>query len=146
VNSTDARAADRAAIGQTMTAFMNAWNAHDVQAFAATFTPDADFTNVAGVAVHGRAGVESFHAPAFATIFKNSHLTATLRSIRFLTAELAATDVDWQMTGAETPDGTPVPLRKGLLDWIMQRQSDGSWLIHIMHNTDLPSENARPPK
>jgi uncharacterized protein (TIGR02246 family) len=146
VGSTDATAAGRVAIGQTMAAFMNAWNAHDAHAFALTFTPDADFTNVLGATAHGRAGIESFHTPMFATIFKASHLTGVIRSIRFFTAELAAVDVDWQMAGAQSPDGSPAGLRKGLLDWIMQRQSDGSWLIAIMHNTNLPAGNATPPK
>ncbi len=145
-DSSDARAADRVAIGQTLAAFMNAWNAHDAHAFSLAFTPDADFTNVVGASAHGRAGVEFFHAPVFATIFKDSHLMGVIRSIRFLTAELAAVDVDWQMTGAENPGGSPGALRKGLLDWIMQRQSDGSWLIEIMHNTNLPSGTATPPK
>ena len=125
---------------------LNAWNAHDPRAFALTFTPDADFTNVLGATAHGRADIESFHVPVFATIFKASHLTGAIRSIRFLTAELAAVDVDWQMTGAQSPNGSPAGLRKGLLDWITQRQSDGSWLIAIMHNTNLPSGNATPPK
>ncbi|HZT74202.1 MAG TPA: hypothetical protein VE996_11150 [Terriglobales bacterium] len=34
-------------------------------------------------------------------------------------------------------DGRPRPDRKGLLDWILAKQPDGSWLIEIMHNTDL---------
>jgi uncharacterized protein (TIGR02246 family) len=145
-SSTDARAADRAAMGQTLAAFTSAWNAHDAHAFALTFTPDADFTNVLGATAHGRANIESFHAPVFATIFKASHLTGAIRSVRFLTAQLAAVDVDWQMTGAQSPSGSPAGLRKGLSDWVMQRQSDGSWLIAVMHNTNLPSGNAAPPK
>ena len=143
---TDATTADRAAIAQTTAAFMDAWNVHDARALALTFTPDADFTNVLGAHAHGRAGVESFHAPVFATIFKNSHLTGAIRSIRLLTAQLAAVDVDWQMTGAESPGGSPVALRRGLTDWVMQRQVDGSWLIEVMHNMNLPPENASPPK
>ena len=145
-DKTDATMADRVAIGQTLAAFLNAWNEHDARAFALTFTADADFTNVLGAHAHGRAGVESFHAPVFATIFKESHLTGAIRSIRFLTAQLAAVDIDWQMTGAESPGGSPTPLRRGLTDWVMQRQVDGSWLIDVMHNTNLPPENATPPK
>ena len=144
MDKTDATMADRAAIGQTMAAFMNAWNVHDARAFALTFTPDADFTNVFGAHAQGRAGVESFHAAVFATIFRNSNLSGAIRSIRFLTAQLAAVDVDWQMTGAESPGGNPIALRRGLLAWIVQRQSDGAWLIEVMHNTDLPSENTTP--
>jgi uncharacterized protein (TIGR02246 family) len=145
-DQTDATTADGSAIGQTMVAFMNAWNVHDAHALALTFTPDADFTNVLGAHAHGRAGVESFHAPVFATIFKNSHLTGAIRSVRLLKAQLAAVDVDWQMTGAEIPGASPVAVRRGLLDWIMQRQSDGSWLIEVMHNTNLPPVNTTPPK
>ena len=128
---------DRAAIEHTLENFLHAWNTHDARAFALTFTPDADFTNVIGMHAHGRANVESFHAPVFATVFKHSHQTAQIRSIRCLTPHLAAVDVDWQMTGATDRDGRPRPDRKGLLDWIMAKQPDGSWLIEIMHNTDL---------
>lgn len=141
----DEHAGDRAAIEQTVNNFVDAWNKHDAHAFAMTFTEDADFTNVAGVHAQGRANVESFHAPRFADIFKESHQTAQIRSIRFLTPSLAAVDVDWEMTGAKKPDGSPIPLRKGLLNWVMAKQSDGRWLILVMHNTDLTDKLAAPP-
>jgi ketosteroid isomerase-like protein len=41
------------------------------------------------------------------------------------------------MTGAVNPDGSARPELRGLLSWVMQRQSDGSWLIVVMHNTPL---------
>ena len=31
----------------------------------------------------------------------------------------------------------------GLLDWVLARQSDGAWLIEIMHNTDLTNYPAQ---
>jgi uncharacterized protein (TIGR02246 family) len=135
--ATSGHESDRAAIGNTVAHFVDAWNKHDVHAFAMTFTEDADFTNVAGTHVHSRPAIEAFHAPMFAGIFKETHQTDTIRSIRFLTPTLAAVDVDWEMTGAKSPDGSPRPYRKGLLDFVMARQSDGSWLIEVMHNTDL---------
>ena len=127
----------KAAIGQTLERFVDAWNKHDAHAFAMTFTEDADFTNVQGIHARGRANVEAFHAPIFASTFKESHQTATIRSIRMLGPDTASVDVDWEMTGAKNHDGTPRPNRKGLLDWIMAKQPDGTWLIEIMHNTDL---------
>jgi uncharacterized protein (TIGR02246 family) len=133
----DSHEMDRAAIAQTVADFLNAWNRHDAHAFAETFTEDADFTNVAGDHDQGRAHIEAFHAPMFNSTFKDSHQTASIRSIRFLRPDLAAVDVDWEMTGARSPDGTPRPLRKGLLNWVMAKQRDGSWLIQVMHNTDL---------
>jgi uncharacterized protein (TIGR02246 family) len=128
---------DRAAIAQTVDRFRDAWNTHDGHAFALTFAEDADFTNVAGVHAGGRANVEAFHAPVFAGIFKESHQTDKVRSVRFLKPDLAAVDIDWEMTGAKFPDGRPRPYRKGLLNWVMAKQTDGSWLILVMHNTDL---------
>lgn len=135
--TTDDHTKDRVAIEQTLERFLDAWNKHDAHAFAMTFTEDADFTNVTGVHAQGRANVETFHARVFATLFKDSHQTAQIRSIRFLTPDLASVDVDWQMTGAILPNGTPMPNRKGLLNWLMAKQPGGSWLIEIMHNTDL---------
>jgi len=144
-SAADAHEKDRAAIAQTVADFVSAWNTHDAHAFAATFTEDADFTNVAGTHAQGRASVEAFHAPLFATIFKDTHQTSTVRSIRFLRSDLASVDADWQMTGAKTPDGLARPPRKGLLDFVMARQGDGSWLIEVMHNTELSNSSAAPP-
>src|SRR5487761_221199 len=140
--TTDDHAKDRAAIQQTVERFLDAWNKHDTHAFAMSFTEDADFTNVAGMHARGRANVDTFHARIFATVFKNSHQTAQIRSIRFVTPELAAVDVDWQMTGATFQDGSPQPSRKGLLNWVMAKQADGSWLIEVMHNTELTERPA----
>jgi len=133
----DVPVADRTAISQTVTAFVDAWNAHDARAFALTFESDADFTNVLGVHVQGRPGIESLHAHVFARIFKVSHQTLQIRSVRLLTSELAAVDIDWQMTGVLNPDGSARPVLRALLNWVMQRQSDGTWLIVVMHNTPL---------
>ena len=129
---------DRTAIQRSVTALADAWNKHDASAFAMAFGKDADFTNVLGQSAHGRDGIEAFHAPYFATIFKDSHLVATIRGVRFLTADLAAVDVDCELTGAKAPDGSPRPFRKTLINCVMARQKDGSWLIEILHNSELP--------
>lgn len=140
--TTGDRAKERMAIEQTVKHFMEAWNEHDAHAFAMTFTEDADFTNVAGMHANGRSNVETFHAGVFAAIFKNSHETGQVRSIRFLTPRLAAVDADWRMTGATVQDGHPQPNRKGLLNWVMAKQPSGSWLIEVMHNTELTNAPA----
>jgi uncharacterized protein (TIGR02246 family) len=133
---------DGQAIQVVVAQFLDAWNQHDAHAFAALFSEDADFTNVRGTHAHGRKAVEEFHAPMFATIFKASHQTGQLRSVRFLKPDIAIADIEWEMTGAATPEGAARPPRKGLLDWAMVK-IDGRWLIAVMHNTEL-SEQAIP--
>jgi uncharacterized protein (TIGR02246 family) len=128
---------DEQAIHHLVADFEDAWNQHDAHAFAENFAGDADFTNVRGDAAHGRKAVQDFHAPMFATKFKNTHQTADDVKIRFLNADIASVDIRWEMTGATDADGTPIPIRKGLLSWVVTRQHDDRWLILVMHNQDL---------
>jgi uncharacterized protein (TIGR02246 family) len=133
------REQDEKGIKQVLTGFIEAWNRHDAKAFSMVFAEDADFTNVRGMSAHGRTEVEKFHAPRFATKFKDSNQKITEVKIRFLSPDIAAVDARWEMTGAKGPDGQEIPVRKGLLNFIMTR-SIGQWLIMIMHNMDLPQQ------
>ena len=128
--------ADQKAIRDVMDRFIDAWNGHDAHAFAAVFAEDADFTNVLGIGASGRSKIEEFHAPVFATIFKNSHQKYDDIKIRFIRDDIAAVDVHWQMTGATDPQGNPWPDRHGLLNFVMAKDA-GRWQIVVMHNLDL---------
>ena len=127
---------DRKAIRALMDRFTDAWNKHDAHAFASVFAEDADFTNVVGKGATGRSQIEAFHAPVFATIFKNSHVKYTDAKIRFIRADVAAVDVPWEMTGVLDPQGNPRPDRVGLLNFTMANDG-GQWQIVVMHNLDL---------
>ncbi len=126
---------DDHAIRAVMDRFMEAWNHHDAKAFAAVFAEDADFTNVRGMGASGRAKIESFHAPVFASIFSQSHLEYADIKTRFLRPDLAAVDVGWKMTGAMDPQGN-LRDRNGLLNFVMEKNA-GRWEIVVMHNLDL---------
>lgn len=133
-------------VESVVTQFMDAWNRHDAHALAALFLEDADFTNVLGQHVHGRKAVEAMHAPLFAgPVFQNSYLNCHLRGIRLLKPDLAMVDVDWEMTGAAAPDGTPRPRRKGLIDLAMVSTA-GDWWIAVMHNSDFTPQAQTSPK
>jgi uncharacterized protein (TIGR02246 family) len=118
--------------------FIEAWNRHDAKAFSMVFAEDADFANVDGLSAHGRAEVETFHAPRFATTFKDTHLKITETRIRSIKPDVAAVDARWEMTGARSRDGQDIPLRKGLLNFVMTKER-GKWLITVMHNLSLPA-------
>lgn len=131
-------AEDTAKIRQLLDGFVEAWNRHDARAFSMVFAEDADFTNVRGMSAHGRAAIEAFHAPHFATRFRDSHQRITEFRVRFLKADVAAADASWEMTGARTADGAQRPLRTGLLNLVLGREN-GDWLIVVMHNMELPA-------
>ena len=123
-------------IRKVLADFVEAWNRHDAKSFSMVFAEDADFTNVAGVSAHGRAEVEKFHAPRFATTFKDTNQRITATGIRFIKPDVAAVDARWEMTGAKSPEGRDIPLRHGLLNFVMTREGE-KWYITIMHNMNL---------
>jgi len=116
---------------------VEAWNKHDAKAFSMVFAEDADFTNVLGAHAHGRTEIEKFHAPIFATIFKDTNLKITETKIRFIKQDAAAVDAWWEMRGARTREGKDIPLRRGLLNFVMTKEGR-KWFITVMHNMDLP--------
>ncbi|HEU4618853.1 MAG TPA: SgcJ/EcaC family oxidoreductase [Gammaproteobacteria bacterium] len=130
---------DAGAPGGSRVRSADAWNVHDAGAFAAAFAEDADFTNVFGMHAKGRAAIEAFHAPIFATMFRDSRLTIEEPQIRMIRPDVASIDARWLMTGARDPHGNPWPERRGLLSFIATRGAAG-WQLDVMHNMDLPDE------
>lgn len=125
-----------------------AWNRHDMRAFASQFAEDADFVNVAGSWWRGRAEIEQKHATVHATIFRESTLSIDDIQIRFLTPEIAIAHVATSLAGQKTAEGALVPPRKTLLTLVLQKLA-GKWLIATSQNTDIrppgpPIEPARP--
>jgi uncharacterized protein (TIGR02246 family) len=115
---------------------MDAWNKHDVKAFASLFAKDADFTSWMGQATTGRDAIEKYHEPLFATRFKTTHQTTENVKVRLIKPDVASVDIWWNMTGALDDSGQPRPPRRGILSWIMTKE-EGRWLIKVMHNLDL---------
>src|SRR5580698_1016746 len=134
-----AQTATEEGIQHTLNDFASAWNTHDPSALSIVFTEDADYTNVRGLTAHGRADIQQFHAKPFSTFFKDSNLKITGKKIRVINPDLAAVDVWWELTGALSPDGKPIPFRKGLMILIMAHNGD-KWMISVMHNMDLPND------
>jgi uncharacterized protein (TIGR02246 family) len=127
--------ADSAAIKQCVAAWEDAWNRHDAHATAMAYVEDGEFSSTTGVPSHGWKDLEAHYNEIFTTFLKDAHRTDTVRSIRFLTPEIASVDIDWQMTGARTRDGKDAPNRKGLLTWVVTKQHGGQWMITIYHES-----------
>lgn len=121
---------------EIVSALVDAWNAHDAKAFAAVFSPEAEFTNVFGMKADGRDAVERFHAPIFATMFRHSRLQSNAVASRQLRPDVATVDVRWSMSGARDPLGNEWPDRHGLISLVVAER-EGEWLIETMHNMEL---------
>ena len=130
---------DRAAIAKAVQNYMDSWNSHDVHAVGLSYAEDCDFVNNFGDVTHGRAGMEATFAPFMTGVYSQTNQTGKVRSIRFLKSDVAAVDVDWEMTGAKNQDGTLRPTRKGIHSLVMTKESDGNWLITIMHVHEFTS-------
>lgn len=122
----------------------DAWNNHDMKAWASYFTEDADFVNVSGSWWKGRREIEEKHADAHASLFRESQLTIYEVDTRFLTPEIAVSHAVWSLVGEKNPDGTTAQPRKGIFTHVLQKQN-GKWLIAAAQNTDSKPEAAPPP-
>jgi uncharacterized protein (TIGR02246 family) len=129
-------AQDKKEILQLVEWMQESWNRRDARAFAKSFAEDAEFTTVFGTVDKGRRAIEKGHALVFSRLFKDSSLTITETSMRFIKPNVVSVDTRWKMTGATQPDGTPWKERKGLLTWIVAYQNQ-RWEIVVSHNMEL---------
>jgi uncharacterized protein (TIGR02246 family) len=127
---------DKKDILQLVEKMQNSWREHDAKAYASSFSEDATFTTVFGNINEGRQAIEEGHALVFSRLFKQSTLTITDTSVRFIRPGVASVQIRWKMTGATHPDGTPWKDRKGLMDWIVVNQNH-RWEVVVAHNSEL---------
>jgi uncharacterized protein (TIGR02246 family) len=134
---------DETEIRRVELGLQEAWNHHDMKAWADLFTEDADFVNVAGWWWRGRAEIEKKHTEIHAYIFRDSTLTIDEVDTRFLTPEIAIVHSLWSLTGNRNPDGSDGQPRKGIFTQVLQKQN-GKWLIAAAQNTDSRPEVPMP--
>ena len=137
-----AQSADVAEIRSVAMRQGETWTRHDAKAYAALFTEDCDVVNVVGWWWKGRAEVERKLTQAFRFVFRDSRLTITDVTTRFIRPDLAVAHARWTMTGAKTPAGIPEP-REGIQTLVFTRQS-GRWLITAFQNTHSVPERPFP--
>lgn len=117
-------------------AFADAWNRHDMDAFAQIFAPDAEFVNVVGLWWKGRTEIKQAHELTHSTMFKNSRLTILKTSVRFPQSQLAIARSRWSLDGHVGPDGQALPTRTGVLLNLLVADETG-WTIIDSQNTDV---------
>ena len=129
--------ADRAAVLGVVKGFEDAWNTHDMDAFAALFHEDAAWVHWRGWYWRGREEIKSGHLAVHETFYKNSHMqTTAVEDVTFLTPVVAVTHDRANMTGDERSPGQLLRYRKTMV--ITNR--GGLWRISAGHNTRLQDE------
>ena len=139
---------DEEAVRKVVNEFAGTWNRHDMNAFGALFTSDADLVNVVGTHWKGRESIQLNTAflhgaiPADSAgvtlpktaygIFKTSNVSHKQVDVRFLRKDVAVVHVQNEMQGdARTQDP-----RRTLLLMILTKEN-GRWLFAVAQNTEI---------
>lgn len=128
-----------AAIKEVVAAFSNGWNTHDAHAMCASLADDVEWVNWRGEPLGTRQAVEDEHAKLFADLYKNTHRTDMVKTIRYINPELAAVDDYWTMTGARKRDGSEWPYRAGYYNFLMAKRG-GRWIVLVSHAADFNAQ------
>ncbi len=126
------------AVKELSSALEAAWKKGDGTDFAEQFTPDADFVNIIGMHVQGKAAIAGLHAHVFDTIYAGSIAAFPLKSLRTIGDQVAIAVISPEVQvpagpfkGAVQTTATATLVRDGQ-----------SWRIAAFHNTrrDAPPE------
>ena len=116
-------------------AFADAWNAHDMEAFAALFHPDASFVNRFGHYVRGIDAIVAMHRPIHETIYRDSTLVNEPIEIVPLGEDTAVAHF-WSRLAV----GGSHPAGPHTVDTLIQAvlvRHDGKWCIRALENVTL---------
>lgn len=134
-------AAEDGAVKQVVAGFSNGWNGHDASSMCASLADDVRWVSWRGEVYSSRKEVEDVHAKLFVDLYKNTHRTDDVKSIRYLGADVASVDDYWTMTGAKTRDGADWPYRAGYANFLMAKRGS-KWIVVSAHTADF---NAKTP-
>jgi uncharacterized protein (TIGR02246 family) len=109
----------------------DAWNRSDSIGFAAPFQDDATFIPIFDGQLDGRQAVEASHRSIFDTIYKGSHAEFSVRSMRFLRADVVIVFIRAQVGSSEAGETRTLDTRPTL---VMVREQ-GQWWIVAFQNT-----------
>ena len=98
-------ASDQEKIRAVVMGFFEAWNHHDMKAFAELFTDDADWINIVGMHWRGKKALVRAHEVFHSTIFQNTDMTPTDVGMRSVTSEVAVAVVTLKAGDFTSPDG-----------------------------------------
>jgi uncharacterized protein (TIGR02246 family) len=127
------RATDRDEISAILSRWQDAWNRHDMRAFASQFHDDGVWVLWTGDVWSGRGAIEQGHAAVHKTVFRDSVQRERLEELTFVGPESAVVRFCSTLTGDARSPNQVVRSRKFLV--LTRRQ--GAWKIGWGQNTRL---------
>jgi len=136
MNNTNDRSADEKALHDLFQKIKDGWNQGDGQAYAASFTEDADYIVWNGIYLKGRQAIAAAHQRLFETRFQGSRLEGFIKHIRFLSDDIALVHLHGrpQIPGQEVS----APEQYSIQSLVCIRQADG-WRFTSFQNTLIQS-------
>ena len=121
--------ADEDAIRDVIVRRRLAWNARDAAAYGQLLTEDADIVSATGRSAEGKESILRLLAEQHAGPYLGVTITNTdVTKIKFVRADAAIADADFQLDGMTAPDGSPLPTLCGVLSFVLCKR-EGRWLI-----------------
>jgi uncharacterized protein (TIGR02246 family) len=125
--------ADEQLINGILQHLETAWNGYDSVGFAAVFAEDANFIHIFGGQLDGRSAIEAAHQNIFETIYRGSHASFVLRSIRFLRPDVAVVFARAHVKFKEGNEAREIETRPTFV--VLKEQ--GRWQIVAFQNTKI---------
>jgi len=124
---------DEGAIQAILQQFETAWNVYDSVSIAALFAEDANFIQIFGGQLDGRTAIEAAHRVIFDTIYRGSHASFMLRSIRFVRPDVAVVFARAHVKFKENNETREIETRPTLI--VVKEQA--KWQIVAFQNTKI---------
>jgi uncharacterized protein (TIGR02246 family) len=125
--------ADEQVINGILQHLETAWNRYDSVGFAAVFAEDANFIHIFGGQLDGRSAIEAAHQNIFETIYRGSHASFVLRSIRFLRPDVAVVFARAHVKFKEGNEAREIETRP---TFVVLKEQD-RWQIVAFQNTKI---------
>jgi uncharacterized protein (TIGR02246 family) len=115
---------------------VDGWNQGNGHLFATPFADDADYIHIYGGYLKGREQIAAGHQHIFSTIYRDSHMEASIASLRFLSPEIAlihlrcTTRLSDQASAGAEKEIQSIPS-------LVAIKQGGKWVFTAFHNTRI---------